>query len=87
LCLAALGSKDLTPAKLDQIEQTGSRIVAWDHRDVGPDEIAAIQERGLRAWVYTVNDTQRAAELIRAGVDGIITDVPGKMLELMATSR
>jgi glycerophosphoryl diester phosphodiesterase len=32
--------------------------------------------------VYTVNDPQRANELIDAGIDGIITDVPGKIMQL-----
>ena len=29
---------------------------------------------GLRAWVYTVNDAQRAKQLRQWGIDGIITD-------------
>jgi glycerophosphoryl diester phosphodiesterase len=29
---------------------------------------------GLRAWVYTVNDPQRAEQLRQWGIDGIITD-------------
>jgi glycerophosphoryl diester phosphodiesterase len=67
---------------VDQIETTGSRIVGWDHQQVGPREIAAIHQRGFRAWVYTVNDPRRARELIDAGIDGIITDFPETLLKL-----
>jgi len=33
-------------------------------------------ERGLKVWVYTVNDAQLARGLVAMGVDGIITDDP-----------
>lgn len=82
LVLAALGSKELTAEKLDEIERTGSRIVGWDHKEIGREQIEAIHRRGLRAWVYTVNDPERAKELIEAGIDGIITDFPGKIMQL-----
>ncbi len=82
LVLAALGSKELTPEKLDEIQRTGSRIVGWDHKEIGRQQIEAIHQRGLRAWVYTVNDPQRANELIEAGIDGIITDFPGRIMQL-----
>ncbi len=82
LVVAALGSKELTEEKLDQIQETGSRIVGWDQKEIGRKQIQAIHRRGLRAWVYTVNDPRRAEELIDAGIDGIITDLPAEMLRL-----
>ena len=82
LVLGALGSKELTEDKLEEIQKTGSRVVGWDQKEIGQREIEAIHRRGLRAWVYTVNDPQRAQELIRAGIDGIITDFPEEMLKL-----
>jgi glycerophosphoryl diester phosphodiesterase len=36
--------------------------------------IAQAHEAGLRVLTYTVNDPQRAQELIAAGLDGLITD-------------
>jgi glycerophosphoryl diester phosphodiesterase len=35
---------------------------------------------GLEAWVWTVNDPDRAAELTRLGVSGICTDDPERLL-------
>jgi len=82
LVVAALGSKELTDDKLDQIQRTGSRIVGWDQKEIGRRQIEEIHRRGLRAWVYTVDDEQRAQELIDAGIDGIITNDPAKILRL-----
>lgn len=37
---------------------------------------------GLKVNVWTVDDERTAKRLLRCGVDGLITDVPDKMLEL-----
>lgn len=84
LTLAALGGKEFTTAKLDELAQSGPNIVAWDHKGIGPVEIKQIHDRGYKAWVYTVDDPARAKELIAAGIDGIITNVPGKLKPLVA---
>jgi glycerophosphoryl diester phosphodiesterase len=39
--------------------------------------------RGLRVRVWTVNARAQVQRLVRWGVDGIITDVPGKVKEWM----
>jgi glycerophosphoryl diester phosphodiesterase len=81
--LAALGGKELTDAKLDAIAKTGASIVGWDHKEIDAAAIQRIHARGWKAWVYTVDDPARARELIAAKVDGIITNVPAKMLPLV----
>jgi glycerophosphoryl diester phosphodiesterase len=78
LVMAALGQKELTAAKLDQIAKTGARIVAWDEKEIDADSIAAIHARGWKAWVYTVDKPQRIGELVRAKIDGIITNRPAE---------
>ena len=40
---------------------------------------------GLETYVWTVNSTERAVELAKIGVTGIITDDPGKMIEVLST--
>ena len=82
--LGALGSKELTAEKLDQLSAAGVQIVGWDHKAIGRDEIAAIHQRSLRAWVYTVDEPARAQELIAAGIDGLITNTPAEMRVLVA---
>ena len=79
LVLAALGGRGMTNEKLDQIEETGARIVAWHHADLNAEWIEEIHRRGFKAWSFTVNDLQRVAELLEAGIDGIITDLPSQV--------
>lgn len=82
IVLAALGSKELTDSKLKDAERTGASIIAWNQKHIGRQDINAIHRRGLKAWVYTVNDVKRARELVDWGIDGIITDVPATMLDM-----
>ncbi len=76
LVLAALGHKEFTPEKLDQIAATGARIVGWEDKFTTGETIAAVHARGWKAWVWTVDDPARIEELVRAKIDGIITNRP-----------
>ncbi|REK10921.1 MAG: glycerophosphodiester phosphodiesterase [Planctomycetota bacterium] len=76
LVLGTLGGKELTTEKLDDIATTGAGVVGWHDKDTDAATIAAIHDRGWKAWVWTVDDPDRAVELVRAGADGIITNRP-----------
>jgi len=41
--------------------------------------VARAHEQGLKVHVWTVDDVRRARELVKAGVDGIATNIPLKM--------
>ncbi|HZL86791.1 MAG TPA: glycerophosphodiester phosphodiesterase family protein [Pirellulaceae bacterium] len=82
LVVAALGSKPLNEKRLELAAATGAQIIVWNQIVIGRAEIAAIHARGLKAWVYTVDDPARAKALISAGIDGIITNVPGEMIRV-----
>ena len=47
-------------------------------------EIRAIHARGLKAWVFTVNEPAHAARLIDASIDGIFTDELASLKKLAA---
>ena len=85
LVLAVLGGgKDaLSAARLDAAAATGASIIAWDHAKLTKAQIAAIHARGLKAWCYTVDDSARAQELVAAGIDGIITNAPRKIMKVV----
>ncbi|MFN0021296.1 MAG: glycerophosphodiester phosphodiesterase [Pirellulaceae bacterium] len=85
LVLAVLGGgKDaLSEARLTAAVATGAKIVAWDHNKVTKAQIDAIHARGFKAWCYTVDDSARAKELAAAGIDGIITNSPGKIMKVV----
>jgi len=76
LVMAALGSKEFTAAKLDEIARTGASIVAWEDKFTDASTIAAIHARGWKAWVWTVDDPVRVTQLIQAKIDAIITNRP-----------
>jgi glycerophosphoryl diester phosphodiesterase len=82
LVLAALGGKPLNDKRLEMAAATGAQVIAWDHKEIKRPQIEAIHAKGLKAWVYTVDDPARAKQLIAAGIDGIITNVPQTMIKL-----
>jgi glycerophosphoryl diester phosphodiesterase len=65
--------KILTPQWVDEASTTGARIVVWN-RQITPAAVAYAHQKGLQVWVYTINEIERANELLAAGVNGIITD-------------
>lgn len=50
---------------------------------VSKDFVAAAHKRNLQVHVWTINDPADMQRLIEAGVDGIMTDYPDKLLELL----
>ncbi len=54
--------------------QLGCVSIHLNHRLLDEARIAALKDAGLRILVYTVNKPERAAQLLRAGVDTICTD-------------
>jgi glycerophosphoryl diester phosphodiesterase len=90
LVLGALGTKEVTAERLDQIGTTGARVVGWNDKYTSAESIKAIHDRGWKAWVYTVDDPARAIQLVQAGADGIITNRPAeirKAIESASASR
>ena len=68
-------SRKLNRAWLNQAHKTGAKIIVWS-RKISRGAVRLAHERGLQVWVYTVNDVRLARRLLRAGVDGLITDNP-----------
>jgi glycerophosphoryl diester phosphodiesterase len=68
---------------IDELEKTGARIVVWN-KAVSGKSVRLAHERGLKVWVYTVNDSALANRLLDRGVDGIITDNAARMFRTLA---
>ncbi len=79
LTLGALGptgpEKSLSPAQAAAVVALGARIIVWNEA-VTPEGIRAAHDGGLKVWVYTVDDPEKARALVALGVDGIITNRP-----------
>jgi glycerophosphoryl diester phosphodiesterase len=41
-----------------------------------------IHQLGKKAWVYTIDDLDKARLFITGGIDGIITNVPADVVQL-----
>lgn len=87
LVLGALGSKELRPAQLDEIVAAGASAVGWKGDDLRQRDIEAIHARGLKVWVYTVNEPEHVRKLLAVRVDGIITDVPATIKAVLGQAK
>lgn len=86
LVLGALGSDELTEEKIQAAIAIGARVVGWNAKHLTAENIQLAKQRGLRVWAYTVNDAERARELIKDGIDGIITDRPAMMKDVVSAA-
>ena len=57
--------------------------MVWSPK-VSKRAIRLAHAKGLKVWVYTVNQARLAKRLLRAGVDGLITDNPALIWKVMA---
>ena len=87
LLLGALGSHPLTEAHLTEAQKFGAHVIGWGNDFVTSEHIRLVHSRGLKAWVWTVDEPSRAGELIEWGIDGLISNVPAEMLAIVAARR
>lgn len=59
------------------------RLLLPYHTDITPESVRREHTRGRRVIAWTVNETERAGRLLAWGVDGIITDDPIAMIEVI----
>jgi glycerophosphoryl diester phosphodiesterase len=78
--------KALGPGWIDEALGAGARVVVWNQA-VDRDAIRYAHQRGLKVWVYTIDDPVVATGLLDQGVDGIITDNPSIIWRAMALRR
>jgi len=69
----------------DAMATVATYAIGWgpSHRYITPETVAAARAHGLVMHPYTVNDPTRMRELIDLGVDGMFTDLPGVLLEIV----
>jgi len=84
LTLGALGEKELTARQLDEIVALGASFVGWNNEHLTKPYIDMIHERGLKAWVWTVDDPRRAEQLIDFGINAITSNVPAEIKKVVA---
>lgn len=75
--------KPLDAAWLDDLMKTGAKLAVWNDQ-VSAEAVKEAHNRGLKVWVYTINDPAAANKLLDMGVDGIITNNTGLMWKTLA---
>ena len=63
--------------------EAGANAIVCDHRLVVPEYVEELHRRALSLFVWTVDDVHVMECLVRLGVDGIITNVPARLTELL----
>jgi glycerophosphoryl diester phosphodiesterase len=84
LVLGALGEKRLDAQRLDDACATGASIIGWEAAALDEAAITASHARGLKVWAWTVDEPEAARRLLSAGIDGLISNVPAVMQQLIA---
>jgi glycerophosphoryl diester phosphodiesterase len=75
--------KRLNHGWIDEAQKTGARAVVWN-RNVDKAAVDYAHSKGMKVWVYTINEPELAKRLLEAGVDGIITDNPALIWRAIA---
>lgn len=75
--------KWLSPRWVDEAGKIGLKAVVWN-KQVRSDAVGYAHSRGLKVWVYTINDPAVANELLDLGVDGLISDNPAQTWRTLA---
>jgi glycerophosphoryl diester phosphodiesterase len=60
-------------SRLKDIAKTGAQIAVWN-RKVSKPSIQSAHNRGMKVWIYTIDDAKSARQLLKRGVDAIITN-------------
>jgi glycerophosphoryl diester phosphodiesterase len=81
LTLAALTSREVPD--LEVLAEQGARIWSPNHEDATTEAIERAHAAGLRVIPWTVNDPDDVARMLEAGADGIISDRPDIVIELI----
>jgi len=81
--LNGLDIDDFEGSAARAIKAAGGDIWSSYHREIDAETIALAHQLGLSVNVWTVNETSRMRELIAMGVDGIITDYPDRLRQVI----
>jgi glycerophosphoryl diester phosphodiesterase len=82
LTLCTLSGKTANSEQIEAAAATGADVIVWNHEKLRREQIDLIHKLGKKAWVYTIDDPERAADFLAAGIDGVITNKPATMIKV-----
>ena len=74
--IAILYEEELPECWLEQAMRLQANAINMNVDYVSESAISQVRQVGLQVYVWTVNDINRAQQLIDMGIDGVITDRP-----------
>ncbi len=81
--IALLVSRRYPVKPFERARALGAEAINPEDRLVTAEWVAEAHEAGLAVYPFTVDDEARMRELISWGVDGLFTNVPGRMRRLV----
>ena len=74
---------EITHAVPEQVHAAGAKIWSPDFHAITPYVMNEVRRLGLRVVVWTPNEPADIEQMIDAGVDGIISDYPERVIEVL----
>jgi glycerophosphoryl diester phosphodiesterase len=87
MTLCTLSGKIANSEQIEAAAATGADVIVWNHEKLRHEQIELIHKLGKKAWVYTIDDPERAAGFIAAGIDGVITNKPATMIRVRSSVK
>ncbi len=81
IATVALTSRPVKPT--DIVQETSAKVWSPDYNTLTAQNISAAHEAGLLVVPWTVNEPEVMEKLIDLGVDGLITDYPDLLVEVL----
>lgn len=78
------GPVPYTTGLLTMARSIGADMIGLDYRGTTPEFVAQAQSAGFPVFVYTVDAPADIDAMVKAGVDGIITNAPGRTSEILS---
>jgi glycerophosphoryl diester phosphodiesterase len=85
--IATVYLTEVTSSDPAQLHAAGAKTWSPDFRGVTPYTMGEARRLGLRVVVWTANEPADIAQMIQAGVDGIISDYPDRVLDALRRKR
>jgi len=77
----------LRPKKLPLLRALQVQSISVEHSGLPVEAIPVIKTMGIKIFVWSINRTSRMHRYIQLGVDGIVTDFPGKLAKILSQCR
>ncbi|CCF82850.1 glycerophosphodiester phosphodiesterase [Nitrolancea hollandica] len=74
------------PLLLFELRFSRATAIMLQHAIVAPGLVARLHQHGYRVFAWTVDDALEARRVAAARVDGIATDVPGRIMAALAVT-